>query len=437
VKGRPLEEGEALTDTAVAEALGGLPARKMHCSNLAAEAIREAIRDHRRRRDGRRLAVWEVSAVDAPAHRTDDAVPSVRTRVAVAMSGGVDSSTTAALLVDQGYEVMGFAMRLWKEAKACTPSPGSCCGADAIEDARRVCDMLGIPFEVVDYEQAFKATVVDYFIAAYSRAATPNPCIACNRYIKFGLLLDYVLNLGVKYLATGNYARTERRDGTIHLLKGRDPKKDQSYVLYMLTQRELAHLVFPLGDYTKDEVRRMARDWALPVAQRPESQETCFIADNDYRRFLQEHAPDSILPGPILNTRGHIIGRHKGLPFYTIGQRTGLGIAAEQPLFVLEIDAGRNILVVGTRDELGESRLEATEVSYVSGCAPHGPVEIKAKIRYNAREAQAVLKPLGKDRARVTFAAPLRDITPGQSVVFYQGDEVLGGGTIASDRSAG
>jgi tRNA-specific 2-thiouridylase len=340
---------------------------------------------------------------------------------------------TAALLQEQGYEVTGITMRLWKETDRREPSTHS--PLDAVEDAGRVCEVLKIPLRVVDYARPFKAAVVDYFIGAYSRGLTPNPCVVCNQAIKFGLLLDEVRASGAQFLATGHYARTGWRDGACHLLKGHDAKKDQSYFLYRLTQGQLAHIMFPLGGYTKEQVRRMAEEKGLPVAHRPESQETCFILDTDYRRFLREHAPEHIVPGLIFDSQGHVIGQHKGLPFYTIGQRTGLGIAAPHPLFVLDIDPDRNVLVAGPGAELGRSRLKAIEVSYVSGRGPEGKIDIIAKIRYNARGATAILTPLGQDMAAVTFSAPLRDITPGQSVVFYQDEEALGGGIIAGDRT--
>jgi tRNA-uridine 2-sulfurtransferase len=350
--------------------------------------------------------------------------------IGVAMSGGVDSAMAAALLCEQGHDVIGVTMRLGKEAEPATFASN----LDGIEEARQVCLALGIPFHVVDFQLAFKTAVVDYFVAAYSRATTPNPCVACNRYIKFGLLLDATRALGAEHLATGHYVRTELREGTYRLLKARDPKKDQSYVLYQLTQQELRRVVFPLGEYTKEQVRDMARERRLPVAGRAESQDACFITDNDYRRFVREHAPESVVPGPIFDTANREIGRHHGLPFYTIGQRSGLGIAAPEPLFVLELDPARNALIVGPADELGRGELWATDVSYVAGHPPGPDMEITAKIRYNARPAAAVLSATSGATARVRFATPLRDITPGQSVVFYRGDEVLGGGVIASER---
>jgi tRNA-specific 2-thiouridylase len=272
--------------------------------------------------------------------------------------------------------------------------------------------------------------VVDYFIETYGRGLTPNPCVACNQHIKFGLLLDHVRQEGTDLMATGHYARSEFRDGSYHLLKGCDSTKDQAYFLYRLTQKELAHILFPLGEYTKDRVRKMAQDRQLPVARRSESQETCFISDNDYRRFLRKYSPDAIVPGPIVDRKGDLLGTHKGLPLYTIGQRSGLGIASSHPLYVLDIVPEENALVVGASSELGHSELQAIDVSYVSGSAPDGPVAVTAKIRYQAEYAAATLNPVEPDTAEVSFDVTLRDISPGQSVVFYRGEEVLGGGII-------
>jgi len=355
-------------------------------------------------------------------------------RVVVAMSGGVDSATAAVVLLDRGYQVIGMMMRLWAEEDAAgeEASVNRCCSPEAVDDARQVCQLLGIPFYLVNYEREFKHHVVDTFVAEYCRGRTPNPCLACNRRIKFDLLLHHALALDAQYLATGHYARIREVDGVYQLCKGVDPAKDQSYVLYMLGQAELRHLLFPIGDYTKSQVRAIARQRALPVAGREESQDLCFVRDNDYRRFLSEYAPDAIQPGPIFDSTGRPLGEHKGLPFYTIGQRSGLGISAPEALYVLEIDLSRNALIVGPASELGRSELIAEEVSYVSGHAPPAPIQVTAKIRRQARLARATLTPLNGNRAQLVFTRPLRDITPGQGVVFYQGDVVLGGGIIAS-----
>ncbi len=350
----------------------------------------------------------------------------IRTRVVVAMSGGVDSSLAAALLVERGHEVIGVMMRLWSEEGAAN----RCCSPEAVEDARRVCQILDIPFYLVNREREFKTHVLDYFVREYTGGRTPNPCLACNRHIKFGSLLKLALALGARHLATGHYARVQRVDGGYQLLKGVDRRKDQSYFLYMLGQEELAHLFFPLGSYTKGEVRTLARERGLPVAEKAESQDLCFTSD--YRRFLRLHAPEAIRSGPILDTKGRVLGEHKGLPLYTIGQRKGLGLAAPEALYVLKIEASQNEIVVGTRAEPGKRDLIAEGVSFVSGRAPEGASEVTAKIRREGTETPAILTSLDKDRIYLDFARPLRDITPGQGVVFYQDEIVLGGGIIAS-----
>lgn len=353
-------------------------------------------------------------------------------KVVVALSGGVDSAVAAALLLEQGYDVTGVMLDLWKE-------PGD--GAEnyrgesaAVEDARRVADALQIPFRVVNCIAKFKERVVDPFIAEYARGFTPNPCLVCNRTIKFGFLLETARSLGADFLATGHYARVRECDGRCQLLRGIDRAKDQSYVLYMLGQSHLRHVLLPLGEYTKSQVREIAAHRNLPVAQKEESQEICFVRD-DYRRFLQTYAPESIQPGPIFDVAGRELGQHQGLPFYTIGQRHGLGLAWSEPLYVLDIDAVRNTLIVGPAAQLGRSELRVRDACYVDGMPPQESLPVTVKIRYKAADAAAMLHPEAGTTARVQLAAPLRDITPGQGAVFYQGEAVIGGGIIVKEDS--
>jgi tRNA-specific 2-thiouridylase len=349
-------------------------------------------------------------------------------KVVVAMSGGVDSSVAAALLVEQGYQVTGLMLRLWAEQGG---AANRCCTPDAVADARRVADALNIPFYVRDYKDFFKTTIVDFFINGYAHGITPNPCVVCNRDIRFDRLLKEALSLGGNYLATGHYARVQQHaNGAYQLRKGLDAGKDQSYILYTMTQERLAHVLFPAGNYTKVKIRQIAADKRLPVFNRPDSQDLCFLGNGDYRAFLQRRAPEVVQAGPILNTAGKKLGEHRGLAFYTIGQRKGLGFAASQPMYVLQMDSSTNSLIVGTLDELGQSELTAHQVNYISGQPPVAPLNIAAKIRYKAREIEATLTPLAGDRAHLVFTTPLRDITPGQAVVFYQGEQVLGGGVI-------
>ncbi|NDJ75223.1 MAG: tRNA 2-thiouridine(34) synthase MnmA [Chloroflexi bacterium] len=350
------------------------------------------------------------------------------------MSGGVDSSVAAALLVEQGYDVIGMMMRLWSEDCG-TGGSNRCCTPDQMADARRIADSLDIPFYVIDTQDVFRRTIVQFFIDRYAAGDTPNPCIECNRHIRFEWLLNHALALDADYLATGHYARVDHRpDGSARLLMGRDPRKDQSYVLSVLTQEKLRHVLFPIGEYEKSTVRDLAAKFGLPVAQKRDSQDLCFLADGDYRRFLRDHTPDSVQPGPILTRDGQELGQHQGLLNYTIGQRKGLGLGGPQPLYVLATDPDRNALIVGAREELGRSTLEAGRVNWVSGTAPESPFRAEVKIRYKAPPAPALVTPLSEDRFRVEFDDALRDITPGQGAVVYDGEECLGGGIIA--RSA-
>jgi tRNA-specific 2-thiouridylase len=353
-----------------------------------------------------------------------------RKRVIVAMSGGVDSSVAAALLLGQGYDVIGVTMRLWTLEDPEAPlHHRRCCSVDDGEDARAVCDALGIAHYVLNFEREFATTVVDYFCDEYLRGRTPNPCLACNEHVKFRPLLAKALALEADYLATGHYCRIERNGHGFELWRARDEGKDQSYVLYMLGQEELSRLLFPLGDYTKAEVRRIAAELRLPVADKPDSEEICFIP-RDYRQFLAQRFPQR--PGDIVDGSGRIVGRHRGIAGYTVGQRRGLPArGGQEPLYVLGLDPAANAVTVGRHDELLADRLWAEDVSFVASEAPAGTLPVEAKIRYRSPPAPALLT-AADDRAEVRFQRPQRAITPGQAVVFYQDRRVLGGGIIAA-----
>lgn len=352
-------------------------------------------------------------------------------RVVVAMSGGVDSSVAAALLVEQGYEVIGMMMRLWSESGIGPATPANrCCTPDQMADARRVADQLGIPFYVIDVRQQFRQTIVQFFLDEHEAGKTPNPCVECNRQIRFTYLLDRARALGADYLATGHYARIEQSADGYRLKQGKDAHKDQSYVLYTLGQDKLSHIFFPIGEYTKERVRELARERGLAVASKQESQDLCFLNDGDYRRFIRDNAVHVHQPGPILDSEGHELGRHEGLPFYTIGQRKGLGIAAAEPLFVLQKDTKRNALIVGSRQALGRTELIADGVNWISGNPPVTSIIAQVKIRYKAVGVEATVHPFGEGRVRLQFSEPVFGVTPGQAAVFYDGDRCLGGGLI-------
>jgi tRNA-uridine 2-sulfurtransferase len=347
------------------------------------------------------------------------------------MSGGVDSSVAAALLVEQGYDVIGMMMRLWSEETVSGRVFNRCCTPDQMSDARRIADRLGIPFYVLDTKDVFRDTIVEYFIDQHRQGFTPNPCIECNRNIRFDFLQKNALALEADYLATGHYARIAQDDNGRYLLKkGLDDHKDQSYVLSVMGQEQLRHAMFPVGEYAKPEVRKIAERFGLPTASKQDSQDLCFLGDGDYRRFLNVHAPDIMVAGPIVRKDGSVVGEHQGLPNYTIGQRKGLGVYAPEPLYVIGMNPYRNALIVGTADELGAKTLTAARVNWVSGETPAAPFRADVKIRYKAHPAPALVEPLGDDRLHVTFDEPLRDITPGQGAIVYDGDVCLGGGII-------
>ena len=346
------------------------------------------------------------------------------------MSGGVDSSVAALLLKREGYDVIGVTMRLWSEEQEEQPRLNQrCCSVRDVDDARRVCDVLGVPHYVQNFEREFQKYVIDYFVREYERGRTPHPCLACNDRIKFDFLLRRAVFLDADYIATGHYARIRREDGTARLLTGLDASKDQSYVLFTLTQAELARLLLPIGEYEKEYVRDLAAEAGLPVAGKPDSQEICFIPDDNYRKFVKDRS--RTVPGEIVDGLGNVLGEHKGIQFYTVGQRRGLGLNGntESPLYVTGIDTGTNRVTVGPEVELMRSELWASRVNFVVGDEPDRPLEVEAKIRYRAGAAAATVTPRG-DWAEVEFHSPQKAVTPGQAVVFYQGDEVLGGGYI-------
>lgn len=361
----------------------------------------------------------------------------MKKRIIAAMSGGVDSSVAAALLVKEGYEVIGVTMRLGsQDSVEPDPEKPNCCSIDSVEDARRVATQLGIPHYPVNYEQIFAKEVIGYFFDGYSSGRTPNPCVICNRDLKFGRLLDLAKNVQADYIATGHYARVEYDEahGRFLLRKGVDASKDQSYTLFALSQDQLSHMLTPLGTYTKKEVRQVAKSFGLKTANKPESQDLCFIADNDYNRYLREHIPERIKSGPIYDTSGKLLGEHRGIVFYTIGQRRGLRLSVGHPLYVVKIDAKNNALIVGREDELLKKELVVENVNFISISELKEPIRASIKIRYNDVGYEGMLYPQEDGSVKlvkVVFDKPRRAITPGQVAVFYEGDIVIGGGWIA------
>lgn len=347
--------------------------------------------------------------------------------VMIGMSGGVDSSVAAALLKEQGYRVIGATMRLWNGA----PDDEGCGSDAAVADARRVCEHLGIEFMALELTELFKEKVVDYFVSEYTAGRTPNPCIMCNKYLKFGAMLDAALDMGIDYVATGHYARIEfdeSKDEYI-LRVSEAARKDQSYVLYNMTQKQLAHTIMPLGGYDKDRVREIAGELGLDVANKPDSQEICFVNDDDYAGFITNYSNYIPKTGDILDINGNVIGKHKGIIYYTIGQRKGIG-AYGRPMFVMKIDSEKNTITLGEKGMEFFDSLTAKDVNYLSGKTPSEPLKIQAKIRYQAKPAKATLTAMDNGRAVVEFDQPQRAITPGQAVVFYDGDIVIGGGIV-------
>ncbi len=348
-------------------------------------------------------------------------------KVMIGMSGGVDSSVAAYILKQKGYDVTGVTMQIWQEDKE---QEGSCCSLTDVEDARRVATKLDIPYYVINFKKVFDEKVIQYFIKEYLAGRTPNPCIACNRYVKFEEFLNKAISMDMDYVATGHYAKVDYKDGRYLLMKSASKKKDQTYVLYNLTQEQLSKTLFPLEDITKEEVRAIAKELKLNVASKPDSQEICFVEDNNYGKFLEENSTLKTKPGDIIDTKGKLLGRHNGIYNYTIGQRKGLSISSNKPLFVIDIDPINNQIVVGDDSEGFGKTLIAEDINLIAIEKLTEERRVSAKIRYAAQESLALIKPLEDDKILVKFDTPQRAITPGQAVVFYDGDIVLGGGTI-------
>lgn len=352
--------------------------------------------------------------------------------VVVGMSGGVDSSVAAYLLKEQGYDVIGVTMQIWQEESSeYQEENGGCCGLSAVDDARRVAQHLGIRYYVMNFRQEFQKNVIDYFVREYRQGRTPNPCIACNRYVKWESLLQRSLEIGADYIATGHYARIARLPNERYSIqRSVTTQKDQTYALYNLTQAQLSRTRMPVGEYTKEEIRRIADEVGLPVAHKPDSQEICFVPDDDYASFIERETGETIPVGNFVDKYGNVIGTHRGITHYTIGQRKGLGLALGHPVFVTEIRPDTNEVVIGENEDIFSRTVHANRVNLMSVPEIQGEVRATAKIRYNHQGDDCIVRMIDKDTVEVVFDKPQRAATPGQAVVFYDGDYVMGGGTI-------
>ena len=351
-------------------------------------------------------------------------------KVVVGMSGGVDSSVAAYLLKKQGYDVIGITMQIWQEDKEYEEREGGCCSLSAVDDARRVCEKLDSPFYVLNFRDSFKENVIKYFVQEYIDGKTPNPCIACNKHLKFDELLRKARGIGAEYVATGHYAKIEERDGRYLLIRSDDDRKDQTYALYNFTQDQLAHTLMPCGHFTKDKIREIAKEIGLAVHNKKDSEEICFVTDNDHGRFIKDEKPNGVKPGDFVDEEGNVLGRHKGIVYYTIGQRKGLGIALGRPMFVTKIDAKKNQVVLGNEETIFNTGLVAKNVNFIPFDKLEGEMNVTAKIRYSTKASEAVISPIKDGIIKVIFKDKQRAITKGQSVVFYDGNIVVGGGII-------
>lgn len=354
-------------------------------------------------------------------------------KVVVGMSGGVDSSVAAWLLKEQGYDVIGVTMQIWQdEDTEVQEAEGGCCGLSAVDDARRVAMDLGIPYYVMNFKEEFRKNVMDYFVGEYVEGRTPNPCIACNRYVKWESLLRRSMAIGADYIATGHYAQIDRLPGGRYSLKTSvTASKDQTYALYNLTQDQLSHTLMPVGSYHKEEIRDMAERLGLPVAHKPDSQEICFIPDHDYASFIEEYTGRELPPGNFVDLDGNVLGRHRGITHYTVGQRKGLNLSMGRPVFVVEIRPDTNEVVIGDNNDVFTNVLRCDKLNWMAVDGLHGKsMEVTAKIRYSHKGSPCTICEIGEGMVECRFHEPVRAVTPGQAVVFYDGDYVAGGGTI-------